>query len=175
MAPFACRTPPHPRVHPMPPRRRPPGPSPREPMGTVHPFLDLHGLTGDEAARRTERWLRDRQADGVRTVIVVTGRGLRSAGLPVLRAEVEHLLAGLAGTVVAEWESAHGGGSFLVRLRGAAPAGRAAPPALPPLLRAAPPELRRRAEEALWELGVAPTPALLEAEIRRLLAEEGGA
>jgi hypothetical protein len=30
------------------------------------------------------------------------------------------------------------------------------------------PELRRRVEEALWELGVNPTPDLVRAEVRRL-------
>jgi hypothetical protein len=148
------------------PRRRPQ--PPREPRGTVHPVLDLHGLTGEEAARRTERWLRDRQAEGARTVVVITGRGLRSRGLPVLRAEVEHLLAGLRGSLVAGWEAGDLGGSLRVELR--------RPPEQPPrprdplprLLRETPAELRLRAEEALWELGVEPTPTLLEAEIRRL-------
>lgn len=152
------------------PRRRPP-PSPRD-RGTVHPVLDLHGLTAEEAVRRTERWLRDRAAEGVRTVVVVTGRGLRSAGLPVLPGEVEHLLAGLQGTLVARWSSENRGGSFRVELRRPPPS--APPPRAGRLLREAPAALRRRAEEALWELGVAPTPALLEAEIRRLAREGAG-
>ena len=153
-------------------RGRPPPERPsRDAWGRVHPVLDLHGLTGEEAARRTGSWLRERQAEGVRTVVVVTGRGARSRGLPVLRAEVEHLLEGLRGTLVAGWESGHAGGSFRVELRRPPPT----PPAPAPsrLLRDAPPDLRLRAQEALWELGVAPTPALLEAEIRRLLAEGG--
>ena len=146
----------------------------REAWGRVHPVLDLHGLTGDEAGRRTERWLRDRQAEGARTVYVVTGRGLHSAGIPVIRNEVEHLLTGLRGTLVARWESAHFGGSFRVELR--------RPPIEPPrvstreprLLREAPPDVRLRAAEALAELGIDSTPALLEAEIRRILRDEGG-
>lgn len=153
------------------PRRRPP--PPREPRGTVHPVLDLHGMTGEEAARRTERWLRDRQAEGTRTVVVITGRGLRSRGLPVLRAEVEHLLAGLQGSLVAGWEAGDLGGSLRVELRRPPePAVRPRDP-LPRLLRETPAELRLRAEEALWELGVEPTPTLLEAEIRRLRRESG--
>ena len=40
------------------------------------------------------------------------------------------------------------------------------------MLRGASPELRRRAEEALHELGIAPTPELLRAEIRRLRVED---
>ena len=152
-------------------RRKPerkPGVS-REAWGRLHPQLDLHGMTGDEARRRTEQWLRDRQAEGVRTVEVVTGRGRRSAGIPVLRTEVQHLLTDLRGTLVAGFEAAHHGGSFRVELRPPPPGAVPLPVAEPPLLRGADPALRRRAEEALWELGIAPTPALLEAEIRRIL------
>ena len=137
----------------------------------MHPLLDLHGMTGEEARRRTEQWLRERQAEGVRTVVVVTGRGLHSIGIPVVRNEVAHLLALLKGTLVARWESTHAGGSFRVELRRPPP--DASPPASAPprLLAKADPELRRRAEEALWELGIDPTPPLLEAEIRRILNE----
>jgi hypothetical protein len=155
-------------------RKPPPGESvSREAWGRVHPILDLHGLTGDEARRRAEQWMRDRQAEGARTVMIVTGRGLHSQGIPVVRNEVEHLLALLRGTLVVRWESAHFGGSFRVELR--------RPPREPPrvstrepaLVRDAPPDVRLRAAEALAELGVASTPALLEAEIRRILREEG--
>lgn len=143
----------------------------RDAWGKVHPVLDLHGLTGDEARRRTEQWLLDRQAERVRTVIVVTGRGLHSQGIPVIRNEVEHLLQMLKGTLVVRWESAGFGGSFQVELR--RPPDTAPRPApVPPLLREADLPLRRRAEEALWELGIDPTPALLEAEIRRILQEQ---
>lgn len=156
-------------------KRKPPNrdaPS-REAWGRVHPVLDLHGLTGDEAGRRAERWLRDRQAEGVRTVMVVTGRGLHSQGIPVLRNEVEHLLARLQGTLVVRWEAANFGGSFRIELR--------RPPQEPPrlstrepaLVRDAPPDVRLRAAENLAELGIASTPALLEAEIRRILRDDG--
>ncbi|HEY0018742.1 MAG TPA: Smr/MutS family protein [Longimicrobium sp.] len=156
-------------------KRKPPADqaASREAWGRVHPVLDLHGLTGDEARRRAEQWLRDRQAERVRTVMIVTGRGLHSQGIPVVRNEIEHLLALLKGTLVVRWESANFGGSFQIELRSPPPdtAPRAAPE--PRLLREAPPALRLRAEEALWDLGIAPTPALLEAEIRRILDEEG--
>jgi len=137
----------------------------------VHPLLDLHGLTGDEALRRAEGWLRARAAEGERTVVIVTGRGRHSSGLPVLRPEIEHLLEGLRGSTVAEWEPTHGSGGFRVSLRPpAALPGAAA--AAETLARQYPPELRRRAEESLAELGVTPTPALLRAEIRRIAAED---
>jgi hypothetical protein len=145
---------------------------PRDAWGAIHPQLDLHGLTADEAARTAERWLRARQADGDRTVVIVTGRGVHSpGGVAVLPGEIEHLLRRLKGTVVAAFSGAPGGGGFHVELR------RPPSPAIsrdsPRLVPAADPELLRRAHEALWELGVAPTPALLAAEIRRLKGEGG--
>lgn len=152
-------------------RRRPSGLGPGR--GSVHPLLDLHGLTGDEARGRAERWLRDHAAASHRTVVIVTGRGNRSHGPPVLRGEIEHLLDGLTGTLVEAWEHTEGGGAFRIRLTRAAGWRAPAPSADDGrLLRDYPPELRRRAEEALWELGIAPTPALIRAEIRRILADE---
>jgi hypothetical protein len=147
---------------------------PRKPpprWGSIHPLLDLHGLTADEARVRAGAWLRARRDERVRTVQLVTGRGNRSAGPPVLLGEVEHLLHGLRGSVVESYGPLPGGGGFLVELVRPAP-----PPARPDALaerrvRASAPELRRRAEEALWELGIEPTPALLAAEIRRLERE----
>jgi hypothetical protein len=141
----------------------------------VHPLLDLHGLTADEARGRTEEWLRARAADEERTVVIVTGRGNRSRGFPVLRPEIEHLLQGLQGSTVESWDSTDGGGGFRVRLR-PPPASRqtSAAAEAASLAREHPPELRRRAEESLAELGITPTPALLRAEIRRIVDEEGG-
>jgi hypothetical protein len=154
-------------------RRRPQGPG--EPRGSVHPLLDLHGLTGDEARGRAERWLRAKAAAGERTVVVVTGRGNRSRGFPVLRPEIEHLLEGLRGSAVESWEPTDGGGAFRVSLAGPPTPPRADPGAeAAALARQHPPELRRRAEESLAELGITPTPALVRAEIRRLVDEDGG-
>ncbi|MBB4637320.1 Smr/MutS family protein [Longimicrobium terrae] len=144
----------------------------REVWGRVHPILDLHGMTGEEARRRTEVWLRDQQARNVRTVIVVTGRGLHSRGIPVVKNEVEDLLTALKGRLVSGWEDASQGGSFRVELRRPPPPARPAAPVFrSPVLDDAHPALRLRAAEALAELGVSPTPALLDAEIRRMLAE----
>ncbi|HEX8393551.1 MAG TPA: Smr/MutS family protein [Longimicrobium sp.] len=155
--------------------RSPEPPSPgvsREAWGRVHPELDLHGMTGEEARTRTERWLRDQQARNVRTVMVVTGRGLHSRGIPVVRNEVEDLLTALKGRLVSKWEAASQGGSFRVELRRPPPPERRPPRAFESaVLNDANPALRLRAAEALAELGVSPTPALLDAEIRRLLAE----
>lgn len=146
----------------------------RRPWGSLYPLLDLHGLTADEAARRAEAWLRDRRERGERTVVVVTGRGNRSAGPPVLRTELQHLLERLRGELVAGWEPEPGGGAFRVQLSPSRP--RPAPVADQRAARrvaAADPALRTRAEESLWELGITPTPALLDAEIRRLLRASG--
>ena len=156
------------------PRRKDRNPADEQWRGTVHPLLDLHGLTGGEARLRAESWLRARQAEGARTVVLVTGRGNRSQGLPVLRGEIEVLLDSLVGALVARFTLVDGGGGFRVELRPPPPAPRASP-ALDraKVEREYGPELLRRAEEALWDLGIAPTPALLRAEIRRILAEEG--
>ena len=156
-------------------RRTPGAPSlPRETWGEVHPTLDLHGHTADEAVRRVEAWLRALQRDGVRTVRVVTGRGSRSAGPPVLRGEVGAMLEALRGSLVSYFTLDSGGGAFRVELERAVPP-RPLRKASSAVLRRTAPDLRRRAEEALWELGVDPTPELLEAEIRRILKEAGEA
>lgn len=153
--------------------RRKRGREPAVPAGAwevVHPLLDLHGLTADEARRAAERWLRARREERVGTVVVVTGRGRRSAGPPVLRGEIDDLLRRLRGSVVEEFAASRDGGAFRVELRPPPPPSRTRPAA--PRVE---PELRRRAEEALEELGVTPTPALVEAELRRMLRERGGA
>ncbi len=133
-------------------------------MVPLFPTLDLHGETAEDARRLTERWLRARAAEGLRTVVVITGRGRRSAGPAVLPGEVQDLLAKLRGSVVASWETEPGGGALRVEmLRAAPPPRRPAEPAIPADI-----ELRRRAEQSLADLGVAPTPLLLLAEMRRL-------
>ena len=149
---------------------------PRKPpprLGSIHPLLDLHGLTADDARVRAGAWLRARQDERVRTVLVVTGRGNRSAGPPVLLGEVEHLLHGMRGELVESFAPLPGGGGFQVELaRPGPPAPRSAAEARAERrVRATAPDLRRRAEEALWDLGIAPTPALLDAEIQRLMRE----
>jgi hypothetical protein len=154
-------------------RRRPPEtPAPFGAWDELHPTLDLHGETAESARRRAEPWLRSRQAEGVRTVRLITGRGLHSVGPPVLRGEIEEMLGALRGTLVSRFSLEHGRGAFRVELVRAG--SRRAPDPAPP--RPAPrrhdPELRHRAEEALWELGVDPTPSLIEAEVRRILEEE---
>lgn len=156
-------------------RRRRGAPRPEGPFrgwDEVHPTLDLHGETAESARRRAERWLREQQAMGSRTVRLITGRGMHSLGPPVLRGEIEALLRELGGGLVARFSPEPGGGVLRAEL--ARPPRRPPPPAPPRDPRLRDPELRRRAEEALWELGVDPTPTLIEAEIRRILRREAG-
>ncbi|MBC8024115.1 MAG: Smr/MutS family protein, partial [Burkholderiales bacterium] len=55
--------------------------------------LDLHGMTGDEAAAATARFLAECKRLGIRCVRIVHGKGLRSAGRePVLRKRIRKLL-----------------------------------------------------------------------------------
>lgn len=62
--------------------------------GRIRPdaTLDLHGMTRDEARPALDGFLARAQKNGQRCVIVVTGRGLRSEGGGVLRAELPHWL-----------------------------------------------------------------------------------
>lgn len=137
-------------------------------MDELFSTLDLHGETAASARRRAERWLREHRADGIRQVRIVTGRGLHSAGAAVLPGEIGELLAELRGTVVSRFESEPGGGAYRVELR---PPERPPPPPPRPALRDVDPALRRAAEESLRELGVDPTPALVDAELRRMRRE----
>jgi hypothetical protein len=105
-------------------------------------------------------------------VRVITGRGRHSAGPPVLRGEIEDLLGSLKPDLVEEYTLDPWRGAFLVEL-----SRRGSPPS-PPRVSDRPPrtpeeaELRRKALEALAELGIQPTAELLAAEIRRLRAAE---
>lgn len=153
----------------MPRRRRMPRPPPHGDEPPALPTLDLHGETAEGALRRTQGWLRSQRGAAALTVRVVTGRGAHSAGPPVLRGEIGLLLERLRGTDVDDFVLERGGGSFRVELlRVPLRPSRPAAPRSTPRPDPAEVELRRRAEEALAELGVAPTPALLRAEMRRL-------
>lgn len=73
--------------------------------------------TATEAIKRTESWLRMKQAEGAREVLIVTGRGNQSyARVPVVREAVQRLLAYLSTRGVVKHHSEHSPGSFAVRL-----------------------------------------------------------
>ena len=87
-APAAAQT----RTHPVAPRQTPPAPSPPlAPLGRrlkqrvargrepIDARLDLHGMTQQEAHAALLRFLHRAQADGVKTALVVTGKGLRKS------------------------------------------------------------------------------------------------
>ncbi|MCD6527306.1 MAG: Smr/MutS family protein [Desulfuromonas sp.] len=84
--------------------------------------LDLHGCYRDEARKKVRHFLQNRCAEGLHTVLIVTGRGNRSpGGESVLRTDIERYLTTHAGAWVAEWGRAprqYGGdGALVVFLR----------------------------------------------------------
>lgn len=54
-------------------------------------YLDLHGLTGLEAEGKVTNFLMTARGKGLRTVAVITGKGIHSQGFPVLRDLVERM------------------------------------------------------------------------------------
>ena len=144
--------------------------------------------TAAEAVKRTEAWLRMKQAEGAREVLVVTGRGNQSfAKTPVVREAVRRLLGLLSTRGVVEDHSEHSPGSFAVRLAplSAATARRevttvdttapiTAPPTLDGLSDATRDQLRRLAVTALNALGVQDPPsAFVHDEMVRQCAQLG--
>jgi DNA-nicking Smr family endonuclease len=94
-----------------------------DPIRTLHGTLpmdelDLHGLNADQAERRLRGFLEGwaRQEPGA-VVRIVTGKGARSQGAPVLRTRVLELLQGELARQVEDWAVDQGGGAYLVRVR----------------------------------------------------------
>ena len=89
---------------------------------TAESTLDLHGLTADLAQERVSRFVRSEHRRGIRRILVVVGKGLHSAGPPVLRdAALDALTRGGAAPLVLAVASAPlalgGTGALLVQLR----------------------------------------------------------
>lgn len=80
--------------------------------------LDLHGLTAAQAETRVRDFILTcaRSMSG-QVVRIVTGKGKRSAGRPVLEPMVRDLLAGGLAAYVAEFRLERGGGSYLLRIK----------------------------------------------------------
>jgi len=79
--------------------------------------LDLHGSDRSAALARLGHFLDNAGFHGLGCVLVITGRGNRSAGEPVLRSAVEQFLADPGHPLVAEWVRAprqYGGEGALV-------------------------------------------------------------
>ncbi len=105
-------------------RRRPRPPKPPSPSDSLHFAVvvdekDLHHLTAAEAEVQLESfllgWSRHRPGAVVR---VITGRGNRSAGGPVLQPRVRELLAGRLARLVEDYALESGAGAYRVRVRG---------------------------------------------------------
>ena len=138
--------------------------------------------TAAEAVKRTEAWLRMKQAEGAREVLVVTGRGNQSvARVPVVREAVRRLLSFLSTRGVVAAHSEHSAGSFAVRLAPLAEATArrevtttdiaetvVAPPTLDGLTDETRDLLRRLATATLSALGVRdPSPHFIRDEMVR--------
>ena len=80
--------------------------------------LDLHGLTGDEAALEMATFLSGARRRGLRCVRIVHGKGLRSVGRePVLKRRIRRLLTRRDEVLAfVEPRAAHGGGGAVVVL-----------------------------------------------------------
>ncbi|MDQ2767284.1 MAG: Smr/MutS family protein [Gemmatimonadota bacterium] len=141
--------------------------------------LRTHHPSREQAVRRAENWLRERQMSRAKEALVITGRGNNSPdGVSVVREAIAQLLASLRRRGVLMDVIEHTPGSFVVTfaklsaVRDAAQRSRhphepplrdpAALAALEPETRAA---LRRLAKRAIEELGVEPTPSFVEQEM----------
>ena len=146
--------------------------------------LDLRASmpTGEEAVRRAELWLRERQIAKAGDVLVITGRGNGSpGGVAVVREAVLRLLTRLKRMGVVSSVAEHTAGSFVVTLasvralfettprsRGPQQPVMAADPAeLAALDAATRGALRRLAEISLEALGAPRTDAFVRDEMLR--------
>ncbi len=103
-------------------KRRVSQPEPSDPRSSLHGALvaderDLHQMTADEAEQQLrwflERWCRQNPGAVVR---VITGKGTRSSGAPVLKPLVRQLLDGPLAGLVEDYVVESGGGAYLIRL-----------------------------------------------------------
>lgn len=80
--------------------------------------LDLHGLSGDEAAAAMAAFLSECKRRGLRCVRIVHGKGLRSVGRePVLKRRIRRLLTRRDEVLAfVEPRAVHGGGGAVVVL-----------------------------------------------------------
>ena len=136
----------------------------------------------EEAVRRAEAWIRQKQVEAAGEVLVITGRGRNSEnGISPVREGIAKLITMLRRRNVVERYEEHTPGSFSIQLAsiGAmvdAPRRRRdgkAKPAdtpLPELSKSNQRLLRDLAERSLENLGIKDTHAFLEAEMKRQLS-----
>jgi hypothetical protein len=141
--------------------------------------LRTHHPSREQAVRRAENWLRERQMSRAAEALVITGRGNNSPdGVSVVRAAVVQLFASLRRRGVISDVIEHTPGSFVVTfakltaVRDAPQRSRnphELPPRDPAQLAALEPEtrllLRRLARRSIEELGVEPTADFVEHEM----------
>ena len=81
--------------------------------------LDLHGMNARQAETRVRLFFqRHATTSPGRVVHVITGKGTRSEGAPVLPDLVREMLQHDLSRVVSEWAGLHGGGGFAARMAG---------------------------------------------------------
>jgi hypothetical protein len=148
--------------------------------------LRTHHPSREQAMRRAENWLRERQMSRAKEALVITGRGNNSPdGVSVVREAIVQLLASLRRRGVLADVVEHTPGSFVVtfaKLSAVRDAPQRArnphepPPPDPAALAALEPAtravLRRLAKRAIEELGVEATAGFVEQE---MLAQFGAA
>jgi len=148
--------------------------------------LRTHHPSREQAMRRAENWLRERQMSRAKEALVITGRGNNSPdGVSVVREAIVQLLASLRRRGVLADVLEHTPGSFVVtfaKLSAVRDAPQRArnphepPPPDPAALAALEPAtravLRRLAKRAIEELGVEATAGFVEQE---MLAQFGAA
>ena len=80
--------------------------------------LDLHGLRGDAAVRRLAQELHAWRVLGVTRALVITGRGNKSEGAPILAPRVQSWLASPEARAlgVAGWKPTNRGGALELQL-----------------------------------------------------------
>jgi hypothetical protein len=141
--------------------------------------LRTHHPSREQAVRRAENWLRERQMSRAAEALVITGRGNNSPdGVSVVRAAVVQLFASLRRRGVISDVIEHTPGSFVVTfakltaVRDVPQRSRnphELPPRDPAQLAALEPEtrllLRRLAQRSIEELGVEPTADFVEHEM----------
>ena len=146
--------------------------------------LRTHHPSREQAVRRAENWLRERQMSRAGEALVITGRGNNSPdGVSLVRTAILQLFASLRRRVVISEFVEHTPGSFVVtfaKLNAVRDAPQRArnphelPPQDPAQLAALEPEtralLRRLAKRSIEEIGVDPAPGFVEQEMLKQFA-----
>lgn len=99
-------------------RRQPVDRDPFDPLdGPIDTTFDLHGLTTSEAQMAMQNFLLTAQVRHPGGLVhIITGKGLRSNGGPVLKNLVRNLLKSETFHPVGAWGPDLDGGGYLIRL-----------------------------------------------------------